>query len=902
MTDTHGSGATWPLTGRGTELEQFAAALDDTSLGAFLVFGPPGAGRSRLAAECRRRAADAGHPVSVARATAAAARVPLGALAHLLPPDVSPRRPAQLYARASAHLPRPAGLRRRPVLCVDDLHLLDTASTVLVRQLLDAGRVFVLGTVRSDLHDTPGAAATAVMAEQDSVRRVDLAPLDEARTATLLRDVLGRPVTGRAVSRLHHLSGGMPLPLRELVRAALARSTLTSDGTVWDLTSPDVPLTPHLAGRLRAQLRAVAPTRKLEVLAACGPCPLAYALEHLDHEQLTALERAGLVTVTRDGRRTSVRLAQPLHTVVLQHDMPEVRSRRLLLHYLAWNEEHGSRRSGDRGMRATLTLRATGHSLPGAMAEAVRHAADLEDLDRARRLLESVPTTQRDYEALHLLGQALFRAGDCTRAEWALAQAAALADDEREVRDTLAARVHNFVYGLGGATDRCRAAIEECGSRVTTAVGRAELSLLRGAAAFGAGEFRSTLDLCTAFERSRAALEPATARLTVRAQLLEALSLACLGRADEAVAVARAAAGTAIPVSARDPYAEVTAAVARDTVLVNALTAAGRYREALAHGQRPRPCGGRRPFDPYESRWLAMALGRAALAGGRLEQARLLFAEVVRATRARHAALYTEALFLQAAAAAQQGDLEAATSALEEGRRAVPSDAAPDHAFAAAPDHAFAAAWTAACRGEVGRARHLLTTAAEQARSRGHTWRESVLLTDLTRLGGAAEAAPRLSEIAAELPEPRHLARSALARAWRDRDPDGLLELADRFHACGADLLAAEAACTAAASLRTQGRERLARAAARTASTFLDRCQGALTPVLRVAQAATRLSERETEIALLASRGVSNKQMGADLHISPRTVENHLNRIYHKLGVGGRGDLAAVLRPNGHAP
>ncbi|MFE5679888.1 LuxR C-terminal-related transcriptional regulator [Streptomyces erythrochromogenes] len=893
MTETHGFGATWPLTGRGTELEQFAAALDDTSLGAFLIFGPPGAGRSRLAAECRRRAADAGHPVSVARATAAAARVPLGALAHLLPPDVSAKRPVQLYALASAHLPRSAAPRSRPVLCVDDLHLLDTASTVLVRQLMDAGRVFVLGTVRSDVHGTPGVAATAVMAEQDSVRRVDLAPLDEARTATLLRDVLGQPVTGKAVGRLHQLSGGMPLPLRELVRAALAQSTLTSDGTVWDLTSPDIPLTPHLAGRLRAQLRTGCPSRKLEVLAACGPCPLAYVLEHLDHEELTELERTGLVAVTRDGRRTTVRLAQPLHTIVLQRDMPEVRGRRLLLHYLAWIEEQGFRRSGDRGLRAALTLRATGQSLPGAVAEAVRHAADLEDLDRARQLLESVPHAQRDYEALHLLGQALFRAGDCTRAEWALAQAADLAEDEREVRDTLAARVQNFVYGLGDATERCDAAIEECGPRVTTALGRAELSLLRGAAAFGAGEFRRTLDLCTAFERSRAPLEPAPAPLVVRAKLLEALALACLGRADEAVAAAHAAAETPVPVPVRDPYAAVTAAVARDTVLVNALTAAGRLREALTYGTRTR--GGRRPFDPYESRWLAMALGRAALAGGRLEEARLLFAEVVRATRTQRAALFTEALFLQAAAAAQQGDLEAATSALDEGRRAAPPGAA-------APDHAFGAAWTAACRGEVGRARNLLAAAAEQARRLGHTWRESVLLTDLVRLGGAATAAPRLSEIAAELPEPGHQARSALARAWRDRDPDRLLELADRFHACGADLLAAEAASTAAASLRTQGRERRARAAARTASAFLDRCQGALTPVLRVAHSATRLSERETEVALLASRGVSNKQMGADLHISLRTVENHLNRIYHKLGIDGRKDLAAALRPTGPDP
>jgi DNA-binding CsgD family transcriptional regulator len=55
------------------------------------------------------------------------------------------------------------------------------------------------------------------------------------------------------------------------------------------------------------------------------------------------------------------------------------------------------------------------------------------------------------------------------------------------------------------------------------------------------------------------------------------------------------------------------------------------------------------------------------------------------------------------------------------------------------------------------------------------------------------------------------------------------------------------------------------------------------------------LSEREREIAELVAQGRSNKEVGVTLYLSAKTIENHLSRIYGKLGVRSRVELTALL-------
>ena len=58
--------------------------------------------------------------------------------------------------------------------------------------------------------------------------------------------------------------------------------------------------------------------------------------------------------------------------------------------------------------------------------------------------------------------------------------------------------------------------------------------------------------------------------------------------------------------------------------------------------------------------------------------------------------------------------------------------------------------------------------------------------------------------------------------------------------------------------------------------------------IQRAAKPSERLSDREMDIIKLAARGMSNKDIAKELHLSWRTVEGNLRNIFIKLGVGSR--------------
>jgi DNA-binding CsgD family transcriptional regulator len=55
------------------------------------------------------------------------------------------------------------------------------------------------------------------------------------------------------------------------------------------------------------------------------------------------------------------------------------------------------------------------------------------------------------------------------------------------------------------------------------------------------------------------------------------------------------------------------------------------------------------------------------------------------------------------------------------------------------------------------------------------------------------------------------------------------------------------------------------------------------------------LSAQELKIARLVARGLSNSEIGQQLGLSPRTVGSHLYRIFPKLGISARRQIAARL-------
>jgi len=59
--------------------------------------------------------------------------------------------------------------------------------------------------------------------------------------------------------------------------------------------------------------------------------------------------------------------------------------------------------------------------------------------------------------------------------------------------------------------------------------------------------------------------------------------------------------------------------------------------------------------------------------------------------------------------------------------------------------------------------------------------------------------------------------------------------------------------------------------------------------------ASNELSETERQIATLVGAGRANKQVATELHVTVRTVESNLTRIYKKLGISSRSQLAARM-------
>jgi len=81
------------------------------------------------------------------------------------------------------------------------------------------------------------------------------------------------------------------------------------------------------------------------------------------------------------------------------------------------------------------------------------------------------------------------------------------------------------------------------------------------------------------------------------------------------------------------------------------------------------------------------------------------------------------------------------------------------------------------------------------------------------------------------------------------------------------------------------------------AQTYVARCERELKAgglnQLRGARHSVELTPQEEAVTALVSQGKSNREVAAELYVSPKTVQYHLTRIYAKLGIRSRTELAA---------
>ncbi len=100
-------------------------------------------------------------------------------------------------------------------------------------------------------------------------------------------------------------------------------------------------------------------------------------------------------------------------------------------------------------------------------------------------------------------------------------------------------------------------------------------------------------------------------------------------------------------------------------------------------------------------------------------------------------------------------------------------------------------------------------------------------------------------------------------------------------------------------ALHLAGRVKPARASLRVAVDLADDCGVEdLAEEIRQELAAgpAGLTESERRVAALAAEGKINREIAAALFVQLRTVEIHLTKVYRKLGIDGRDQLAPALR------
>ncbi|MCU1393754.1 MAG: LuxR family transcriptional regulator fused with ATPase domain [Ilumatobacteraceae bacterium] len=827
----------WPLVGRAQALDRFATILaaDDSGAGRGIAFvGSAGVGKTRLAAGCVDLAAAAGYRIARVAGSRAAASIPFGAAASLLSADAGgsgPAEPADVIRRAHEVLTDHGPL----CLMVDDAHLLDDASITLVQHVAGTPGVVAVITVRAD---RPVSAAMTALWRGGALARIDLDGLDRVEHDALLAAALGGPMDEPGARRLFEAGGGNPLFTRELLMAAEDDNALLPDGSGgWRLSRlprSSSRLAELVAGRVGALDDAE--RRCLETIAVAEPIGLD-VIEGMGFATVMArLERRRLVTATTAGNRVEVTIAHPLYADIVRDRLLPLRARNIRRTLADHLERTGGRRRGDAsriaGWRLDAGLTVTAPHLLVASAEALV-AGDPASASRFARAAHDVDPTGAS--ALALARVALVER-DGVAVERLLAEAADLSTTVDLGRAMRHIRMRNAFWNLGddrGAHD----ADADTDADVVD-----ELRIAGGDPAGGseAVHLRALDLLARGGFRSALALLRGVDDPERRAGL-EALVLVEGGWLADGEALAWRTASDASATATPDGWALLAIARRRidDGDGQAALVAADGAIEALLRTDEP----------------LGIVLGEAAAA-----EALTLLGEVATARRR-----------LGSVAPHVQRRLFGA--ALDRARAAVD---------VAAGDHASAA--------KVLRDRVAVAAAA------GHRSAELGCLHDLVRLSSAtAQELARVVALADELDAPR--AALTARHAQGIGDGTGLGLVAGELEVQGFAVWACEVSMAAAQLLTTSGAARQAAAEQRRAARLRSGFPRAVlfAPTTIAPEETPALRPGELQVARLAVRGMSDREIGEELHLSVRTVGNYLLRAYRRLGVRGRDELAAAL-------
>jgi DNA-binding CsgD family transcriptional regulator len=904
------------LIGRDRELEVLASLIDkaEDSGAAIVVLGDPGIGKSSLLRAVADHGRAAGLRVLVVTGIEAEAHLPFAGLHHLLRPvlrdldrlpatqrealstafGLSEGPPPEPFMIALATLNLLAEIAtERPVLVVaDDVQWMDPptqdALTFLARRV-SGDPVVLIGVVRKG-HD---AALTAA-----GLPELDLRGLDE----TSARDVLARHADGLSYAdteRILREAEGNPLALVELPLAVRAAA-----GFGLEAMPQVLPLTARLERAFAARIAELPSLTRDAVLVA-------------------AVDNADDLSEILAG--ASVLAGQPVTVAAL-----ETATAAGLLRFddLHVSFRHPLVRSGVLQLE-TVTRR---YAANAALAQVLVDEPYRRTWHRAQSVSGQDDEVADELEAAHVVS---LGRGSATEAIWALERSAQLTTDSaKRGRRLLLAAEHAFGLGRADLVDQL---LTRAARTNLSDLQRARMEWLREIFNDGVpGDAARVLQLCDIAVDAIAAKDAdlalnlllgaalrcwwadtgpaARARVAETAQLLD----------DEAMADPRylAAVGVAEPVRQAGPVIELL-----DGIVLESVT------------------------DPA-ALWL---LGMASHAVGEAVHAVDFLGRAESKLRQQgRLGLLCQVLSMQGFDTVELGDWDRAAAAAEEARRLAQETGQPIWDTGSLVVHAM----VTALRGEHELAHQMATEVEHRAGERRLTdllacvqlARGIALITDGRYLDGyqelrrlfdsadpifhladrfhgvmfLAEAAVHagqatdVSSVMAGLEAEAVTTRSATlhrqlsyARAVLadDEEAEELFLTALRADLTRWPWLRARLELAYGSWLRRQRRVAQARAPLRSAQITFDligarnwaeqarselRAAGERTQA-QAPSAQDVLSAQELQIARLAAEGLSNREIGERLYLSPRTVGSHLYRIFPKLEVTSRAQLAAKL-------
>lgn len=842
------------LLGRERELTSVLEHVDQGQT--VYITGQAGIGKTVLLFEAGQELASRGFDVITMSGHEATSVVPLAPLLRLCPPGVDDAGSAiiaELYRRSR---------QGRVTVTVDDAHLLDDATSAIVRQIAGADAIGLVVAVRT---------GEAVPPQIDSIATdrlsttIELGPFDRETTLQLVKETLGA-VHPETEEWLWQQSHGHPLYLREMIIAARETGALRQEEGSWRAVEGPV-WTARLHALIARRLSDLEPEarRAVECVALGGELPIEVTSRMAGLDELADLDRRQILRLS-DGL---VKIHHPLFAESVLVGMDPDRANELRL-FIARAIDESSDPDPVRSL--ALRLEADAEVDRQELIQGTRLALRLRLPEVAERFARVALDSDNDLAGASGLAAALAMQRRWDEAEQSFETAVDLAGPEDHPGLFESWVSLNFEYrdNPREALEPVERAREFLGDRISADL---ELILLRTEMFMGnlddsisshekyrtdhelADQHALMVDVGVATSGSQSGAFDRARELTKLwldadglhpVELMRLRSVGVLSkawqvgpRAVEADITNLVASGE----SSDDPDLVVLARVYAGMIMNEAL----RPEEALPHLERT--------LDVTR-----YALHRRHVPVAYAEMARTL--------------------------SSLRGDLKEAQRLVDR--------------VMGLPDEARwlpeAPAMLAQSRIDrvAGRDPHdALQRGLGTARGRSARVHEVFLLREAAYLGKAEEVTAGVREVASGMDGVLAQIIVDEVEALASNDPEGLDRVADVAAECGACGVAFDASAVAMNLHRMSGSPTRALAAEWRCRRILDRSPRYLS--VAVEQMEPILSDREHEVVQRVVAGDSSREAAEALFISPRTVDSHLRRVYQRLGISGREELAAVV-------